>query len=188
MSASLELFATCPLDLEGLLADELAELGAAEVRTTRAGVSFTGDLELAYRVCMWSRLASRILLLIGEIPARSPDELYRGVVAIDWTAQLAISATFVVDVAMTKSHEVAADLQNAQFAALRVKDGIVDQMREHWGTRPSVDRDRPDVRVHLHLRGSVGRVCIDLSGNSLHRRGYRLPGVQAAAPLKENLA
>lgn len=183
-----KLFATCPRDLEGLLRDELVHLGASDVRATRAGVLFFGDLELAYRVCLWSRVASRVLLGIAEVGATGPDALYQGVRTIDWTAHLGIDRTFAVDVATTHKRDVPEKLRNPQFVALRVKDAIVDSMREHWGQRPSVDRSAPDVRVYVHLHGRNAEISIDLSGQSLHRRGYREAGVQAVAPVKETLA
>lgn len=177
----LRFFATAPKGLEDLLAEELRELGAADVEVVRAGVGFAGALEVGYRACLWSRLASRVLLPIAEVPASSPEALYEAARGLDWGAHLGASGTLAVDFSATRS-----SITHTQYGALKVKDAIVDVLRERHGERPSVDTQRPDVRVNVHAAGEVAIVSIDLSGESLHRRGYREQGV--AAPLKENLA
>lgn len=167
--------------MESLLADELRSLGAAAVRETRAGVSFEGDLALGYRACLWSRLASRVLLPLARFAAPSADALYAGVQSIAWRDHLATEGTLAVDASTTQSA-----ITHSHFAALKIKDAIVDQLRTAAGTRPSVDTERPDVRVNLYLQRDEATLSLDLSGDSLHRRGYRAHGVEA--PLKENLA
>ena len=174
-------FATCPKGMEYLLRDELIALGADDVRETLAGVHFSGTLENAYRACLWSRLASRILLPLSEFAAADDDELYAGVQAIDWSAHLAVHATLAVDAGTALSK-----LTHSQFIAQRVKDAIVDQFRQRDGERPNVDTDEPDVRINLRLRRDRATVSLDLAGSPLHRRGWR--EVQGEAPLKENLA
>ena len=183
VTADLPFFATSPKGIEPLLADELRALGAADVQQSRAGVGFRGSLELAYRVCLWSRLAVRVLLPLASFPAATPDELYAGVRSIDWSAHLDIDDTLAVDFAATHSA-----VSHTHYGALKVKDAIVDQFRERSGLRPSVAVRRPSVRVNVHVAGDEATVSIDLSGESLHRRGYREEGVQVEAPLKENLA
>ena len=167
--------------MEPLLADELCALGADSVRATRAGVSFEGPLEIGYRACLWSRVASRILLMLTQFPASSPEELYAGVRAIRWDKHLAPDGTLAVDFTTVQSK-----ITHSHFGALKVKDAIVDQFRETCGVRPSVALERPDVRVNVYLHKNQARLSLDLSGESLHRRGYREEGV--SAPLKENLA
>jgi 23S rRNA (guanine2445-N2)-methyltransferase / 23S rRNA (guanine2069-N7)-methyltransferase len=174
-------FATAPLGLEPLLATELIELGAAEVREERAGVSFAGDLRLALKVCLWSRLASRVLLPLAEFPALDSDQLYAAAQQIDWAAHLDLERSFAVDCSTARSA-----INHSQYAALKVKDAIVDQFRGRTGQRPSVAVERPDLRINLHLLKDQATLSIDLSGESLHRRGYRTDGLHA--PLKENLA
>lgn len=181
MTEPLRFFAPCAKGLEGLLADELRALGAAEVRETRAGAAFAGALAVAYRACLWSRLASRILLPLAEFQAPSPEALYAGVQAIDWSAHLSADGTLAVDLAASDSA-----ITHSHYGALKVKDAIVDQFRADLGRRPSVDTARPDVRVNVYLHRDVATVSVDLAGEALHRRGYRAEGV--AAPLKENLA
>jgi 23S rRNA (guanine2445-N2)-methyltransferase / 23S rRNA (guanine2069-N7)-methyltransferase len=177
----LPLFATCPKGLELLLADELRALGAAQVREKRAGVEFAGTLETAYTACLWSRLASRVLLPLKEFPARTPEELYAAVQTIKWDEHLAPDGTLAVDFTTAASA-----ITHSHYAALKVKDAIVDQLRDQHGVRPSVDTARPDVRVNVYLHRDEAVLSLDLSGESLHRRGYRAEALEA--PLKENLA
>ncbi|WP_233843239.1 bifunctional 23S rRNA (guanine(2069)-N(7))-methyltransferase RlmK/23S rRNA (guanine(2445)-N(2))-methyltransferase RlmL [Dyella sp. 2HG41-7] len=174
-------FATCPKGLEYLLRDELIALGAEDVHETLAGVRFSGTLETAYRACLWSRLASRILLPIAEFDAATDDALYAGVQSIDWTEHLAQNATMAVDANTAQSK-----LTHSQFLAQRVKDAVVDQFREKGLARPDVDTEEPDVRINVRLRRDRATVSIDLAGAPLHRRGWR--EMQGEAPLKENLA
>ncbi len=174
-------FATCARGLEALTASELAEFGATAIAPTRAGVAFEGSLEVGYRACLWSRVASRILLGLGDFPAPDQDALYAGIHAIDWREHLRADSTLAVSFT-----EIESCITNTHFGALKTKDAIVDRMREETGERPSVDLEDPSLRVHVHLDNQTAKVSIDLSGGSLHLRGYRRPG--APAPLKENLA
>ena len=176
-----KLFATCPKGLEYLLRDELRALGAEDAREALAGVHFTGSLELACRACLWSRLASRVLLLLDEFDAPDADALYAGMRRIDWAAHLAPEGSFVVDAVGTTPA-----LRNTQFTAMRCKDAIVDQFRERDGTRPAVDAEAPSIRLNVRLHRDRATVSLDLSGAPLHRRGWRQG--QGEAPLKENLA
>jgi 23S rRNA (guanine2445-N2)-methyltransferase / 23S rRNA (guanine2069-N7)-methyltransferase len=181
MSSLLSFFATCPLGLEPLLAEELRGLDAAEVKETRAGVAFAGELALGYRACLWSRLASRVLLPLASFEAASPEALYDGVHKINWARHLGADGTLAVDANVWDSA-----ITHSRYAALKIKDAIVDQFRESTGQRPSVDTARPDVRVNLHLDRNVATLSLDLAGESLHRRGYRTEAGEA--PIKENLA
>jgi 23S rRNA (guanine2445-N2)-methyltransferase / 23S rRNA (guanine2069-N7)-methyltransferase len=176
-----EFFATCPKGLEYLLVEELRGLGAADVHEALAGVHFRGPLETAYRACLWSRLASRILMPIAQFPAVDGDALYQGAHAVDWSAHLDVDASFAVDAVGGT-----AGISHSQYAALRVKDAIVDRFRAHTGKRPDVDTQRPALRVNLVLRRDRAILGIDLSGAPLHQRGYRQG--TGPAPLKENLA
>ncbi len=182
---ALSFFATCPKATEELVEAELLALGAGAARAQRAGVSFHGPLALAYRACLWSRLASRILLPLASFAAADEQQLYDAVRGIDWTAHLEPAGTLAVDVAAARPPK---ELAHSHFVAQRVKDAVVDQFRERFGQRPSVDVRRPDVRLNLYQRGAAATLSLDLSGESLHRRGYREEGEQIAAPLKENLA
>ncbi len=181
MNTHLQLFATVPKGLEQLLAEELRRLGAAQAAETVAGVRFEGSLELAYRACLWSRLASRILLPLTSFAAATPEELYAGVQSVVWREHLEPSGTLAVDCNLSRSQ-----ITHSHFAALKVKDAVVDQFRSSGGVRPSVEVTAPDVRVNLYVHRDQATLSLDLSGQSLHRRGYREEG--ALAPLKENLA
>ena len=174
-------FATAPLGLELLLADELHGLGAEDVKDARAGVYFSADIATAYRVCLWSRLANRVLLKLASFPAATPEELYGEASEIDWAVLMRPDSTLAVDFASSRSR-----ITHTQYGAQKVKDAIVDQFRDLCGIRPSVRLDRPDIRVNVYLDKDVASVALDISGESLHKRGYRLEG--GIAPLKENLA
>jgi 23S rRNA (guanine2445-N2)-methyltransferase / 23S rRNA (guanine2069-N7)-methyltransferase len=126
-------------------------------------------------------VANRVLLPIAEFPAPTPEALYEGAHAVAWHEHLATDGTLAVDCTSSRSA-----ITHTQYAALKVKDAVVDQFRERTGARPSVDVATPDLRINLHLDRNVATLSVDLSGDSLHRRGYR--GPQGAAPLKENLA
>jgi 23S rRNA (guanine2445-N2)-methyltransferase / 23S rRNA (guanine2069-N7)-methyltransferase len=177
----MKFFVTCPKGLEQLLAQELVELGAQAPAQTVAGVQAEGELELAYRICLWSRLANRVLLPLVEGDVPDADALYRLVQQVEWLDHLRPSGTLTVD--FNGRSEA---INNTHFGALKVKDAIVDQIRAATGKRPSVERVQPDLRINVHLARGRATVSIDLSGDSLHRRGYRREA--GAAPLKENLA
>jgi 23S rRNA (guanine2445-N2)-methyltransferase / 23S rRNA (guanine2069-N7)-methyltransferase len=174
-------FATVAKGLETLAADELRELGARDIRPKRAGVLFSATLPIAYRACLWSRTASRVLLILHRFSAMDAQALYEGVRSLDWYEHLALDGTLAVDFSAARS-----TITHAHFGAQRVKDAIVDQFRERFGSRPSVDLARPDVRINVYVYRDEATVAIDLAGASLHRRGYRAE--QTSAPLKENLA
>ncbi|MDD2814161.1 MAG: bifunctional 23S rRNA (guanine(2069)-N(7))-methyltransferase RlmK/23S rRNA (guanine(2445)-N(2))-methyltransferase RlmL [Thiotrichaceae bacterium] len=181
MSATFKLFITAPKGLEPLLADELIELGLNEVRPTRAGVSCQGTLAQAYRICLWSRIANRVLLPLTSFPAPTDRDLYAGIAKIEWEEHLSKQGCFAVE--FTSLHSA---MKHTHYGALKVKDAIVDQFRERYQIRPDVVLEQPDIRINVHLREDVASVSLDLSGESLHKRGYRTEGV--LAPLKENLA
>jgi 23S rRNA (guanine2445-N2)-methyltransferase / 23S rRNA (guanine2069-N7)-methyltransferase len=177
----MDFFATTAKGMESLLAGELRALGAEAVEETRAGARFRGDLSTAYRACLESRVANRILLPLRTFPAPTPEKLYGGVKSIRWSDHLSAANTLAVDFSSSRSA-----ITHTHFGALKVKDAIVDQLRSVQGARPSVDVRQPDVRVNVYVHEDEATVSVDLSGDSLHRRGYREEG--APAPLKENLA
>ncbi len=181
MPTALDLIATCARGTQAVLAEELSALGATDVEPRPGAVAFRGPLELAYRACLWSRVASRILLPIARFPAPDQEALYEGVRALPWLEHLDPDRTFAVTCVASRGREA-----NLRFLVLRTKDAVVDAMRDACARRPDVDRHAPDVRIHVHLDASEATVSIDLSGDALHRRGYRSRG--APAPLKETLA
>ncbi len=176
-----ELILTCPKGLEGLLLEEATALGLEEGREQTSAVRGYGALEVGYRLCLWSRLANRVLLVISRFPTVDAETLYQGVHAVDWAEHLLPSGSLAVEFSGRGS-----GIDNTHFGALKVKDAIVDRLRSASGERPSIDKLDPDLRVHLRLDKGQAVLSLDLSGHSLHQRGYRLQ--QGAAPLKENLA
>jgi 23S rRNA (guanine2445-N2)-methyltransferase / 23S rRNA (guanine2069-N7)-methyltransferase len=176
-----QFIATAPKHMERLLAEELQGLKAEEVAETRAGAAFKGTLETAYRACLWSRVANRVLLPLASFAAASPEELYRGVQGISWRDHFEVTDSFAVEFNSSRSA-----ISHSHFGALKVKDAVVDQFREQLGERPSVSTEQPDIRINLYLFQDQATLSLDLAGESLHRRGYRQQGM--GAPLKENLA
>ena len=165
-----------------LLANELAEMGIKDTKQEQGNIRFIGNLEDAYRVCLWSRVAIRVLMPIAHFSAKTTDELYQGIHDLPWEDHLdAEGTTIAVDFNSFRSK-----IHHTQYGAQRVKDGIVDRFREQTGQRPSVDLFQPDLRVNVYLKNNQAIVSIDLSGESLHKRGYRI--ANTAAPLKEHLA
>src|SRR5690606_23597976 len=174
-------FASCPPGVADLTAAELRDCGATSTREFRLGVQFEGSLETAYRACLWSRTASRVLMPLAAFPAATPEELYAGVSAIDWREHIEPRRTIAIECGGSSR-----GLTHTHFGALKTKDAIVDQLRERTGERPSVRVDQPDVRIDVRLDRERATLSLDLSGDSLHRRAYRGRGV--AAPRNENLA
>ena len=177
----LNYFATCAKGLEPLLFDELQALGASDVKQTVAGCHFNGDQETGYRVCLWSRLASRVLMQLDRQPVNNREELLQASTDIDWPSLFSDRATFAVDFRGTNSA-----LNHTQFSARVVKDGVVDRFREDQHSRPNVDPELPDIRINVRLSREMATFYLDISGESLHKRGYRLQ--KGAAPLRETLA
>jgi putative N6-adenine-specific DNA methylase len=176
-----DLFATAAPGTEGALRDELRELRFRGVRADRGGVHFHGALAESGRACLESRIAIRVLVEIADLDAPDERALYDGVRSVDWTRWLSPRHTMAVSSVARASH-----LFHTKFLAQKTKDAIVDQLRDKFGERPSVDLKDADVRVFLHLVKDRGSLFLDASGGSLHRRGYRAR--IGEAPLKETLA
>lgn len=175
------LFASTARGLEELLKTELESLGAVECQVVQGGVHFLGDTRLVYQSLMWSRLASRIILPLGECKVYSDLDLYLGVQAIDWTAMFNPGATFAVHFSGLND-----TIRNSQYGAMKVKDAIVDAFTRKNLPRPNVDRESPDIRVNVWLNKDTASIALDLSGDGLHLRGYR--DRTGLAPIKETLA
>lgn len=174
--------ATAARGMLPLLARELKQMGITHTKAEAGSIRFTGSLSDAYRVCLWSRVAVRVLMPIAHFAAETPEQLYDGVRKIVWEDHIAAEeATLAVDFNSFRSK-----IHHTQYGAQKVKDAIVDRLRDLFGVRPSVELLQPDVRINVYLKHNQAQVSIDLSGESLHKRGYRLE--QTSAPLKENLA
>ena len=176
-----DFFAVCPRGLHEPLARELQACGGRSVRPASGGAGFDGTLATAYAVNLHSRLASRVLWRLTGGPYRNESDLYEMTRAVAWETCFRTSQTLRVDVTATRS-----PLRSLQFATLRIKDAVADRMRERCGDRPSVDRAAPDVQVVAHLSQHRVDLYLDLSGEPLFKRGWRLE--KGEAPLKENLA
>ncbi|CAG35468.1 bifunctional 23S rRNA (guanine(2069)-N(7))-methyltransferase RlmK/23S rRNA (guanine(2445)-N(2))-methyltransferase RlmL [Desulfotalea psychrophila] len=174
--------ANCALGLEELIEAEIKGFSGVEVELGKGTVQWQGSLETGYRACLWSRFSSRILLKLSQFEVNSEDDLYQNSFTYDWHQHMSWKTTFAIDCTLSAD----ATVGHSQFAALRIKDGIVDRFKEDGDERPSVKTTQPDVRFHIHVSGNEGTLYLDLSGESLHKRGYRVAG--GMAPLKENLA
>ena len=167
--------------LEQVLAKELIELGANNVQIERRAVSFTGDLRMLYTANFCLRTASRVLVPIATFKAKKTDDIYEQVKALNWTEYMTPKTTFQIDAT------VYSDLfRHSQFITYRVKDAIVDYWMEHGGVRPSVQLTNPDIYLNIHIAGDNVTLSLDSSGESLHKRGYRVANTQA--PINEALA
>ena len=174
-------FATCARGIEPQLAKELAALGNFAVKETGGGVSFEAQMADAYKVCLWTRLANRVLLLCDSGPVGSTEDIYSRVYRIPWEEYFDVDLSIFIDFLGTNSV-----VKNTMFGAQLVKDAVVDRFNQTLGRRPSVDKNDPSIRIYVHLKKDKATISIDISGESLHKRGYRV--AQGEAPLKENLA
>ena len=181
MNNSNHFFATCSKGVEDLVQKELEQLEVFDTKIHTGGVAFSGDIENAYKACLWSRVASRILLQLKEFSISSDDELYSEIISIDWSAHFSEENTLAID--CFSSHSI---VNNSHFATLRIKDAIVDQFMQNTEQRPSIDRDNPDIRINVYLSDKQCLLYLDLSGEALHKRGYRQSS--GSAPLRETLA
>jgi 23S rRNA (guanine2445-N2)-methyltransferase / 23S rRNA (guanine2069-N7)-methyltransferase len=173
--------ATAPVGAASVLAEELAQFGAEDIRERSHDVKFQGTLEVGYRACLWSRTATRVYLSLGSIDATSSKSVYEAVKRIDWREHLAPGATLACD--CSGGNE---SIRHTIYGSQLLKDAVCDNLRESTGERPNIQPERPDVLLHLHVEGPTALVSLDFSGESLHRRGYR--GEGGRAPLKENVA
>lgn len=174
-------FAAAPKGFEYSLASELKEFGATDVKESVAGVYFTAPLELAYRITLWTRLASRLVLVIYKGACDSAEQLYNAAYCIDWPSHFSHKKTFSIDF-----HGTGGFINNTQFGALKIKDAVVDRFRDDGTPRPDVERVNPDFKIDAHYRNGQLTISMNFSGASLHQRGYR--STTGEAPLKENLA
>lgn len=174
-------FATVAKGLEEVLADELRALGVSGIMTSSGGVHFRGSRADGYRACLWLRTANRVLQPVGAFPCHSAEQLYEGVRSCPWEELITPEMTLALDASVRDSA-----LTHSRYVALKGKDAIVDRVRDHCGQRPDVSTIAPDLPVNLHLAGNQCTVSLDLAGEGLHRRGYRLE--RTVAPLRETLA
>ena len=181
MTTIYTLFATCPRGLEQILATELQQQGCTDIVPTDGGVSCKGTLAHVYRINLHSRTASRVLLQLTRTAYRREEDIYRAAKNIKWQDWFSVSQTFKVKVEGKR-----ANVKSLDFIALKIKDGVCDHFRQQFDERPSIDKARPDVRIHAFLDDRNVIIFIDTSGEALFKRGYRQD--IGEAPLRENLA
>jgi putative N6-adenine-specific DNA methylase len=174
-------FAQTPGGIEGLAARELSELGAANIHPLFRGIRFQARKEVLYRINYQARLLTRVLAPLITFHCHNTAYLYRHVKSLDWAALLSPENTFAIF--STVSHST---IKHSGYAALCLKDGIVDYFRDRFGARPGVSREDPDLWINLHIENNLATISLDTSGGSLHKRGYRKESV--AAPMQEVLA
>lgn len=175
------LFISCPKGLEYLLEDEVRSLGLTVSRVSPQGVYGEAPLAIVYRLCLWSRLANRVQLILFHGPAPHQQALYQLCHDYPWETVFLSDKSLAIDF-----HGTSPEIRNTMFGAQVIKDAIVDYCREKHGERPNIVRDRPDIRLHAYLKNDEITLSLDLCGYSLHQRGYRLD--TGMAPLKENVA
>lgn len=181
LSEQYPIFVTCPKGLQYILENELKALGVQRCKASPSGVSAEVDKLTMYRILLWSRLANRVILELGSKKIDQADDVYDLGMSINWSEHFSQESTFAVEFLGTNKI-----INHTSFGALRVKDAIVDQFRNLSGIRPSVNKDQPNIRISAHLYRDKLTLGLDLSGESMHRRGYRQQ--TGLAPLKENLA
>lgn len=181
MAVRLPLFATATRGTEPFLAKELEALGCKRIRQDRGGVRFMAALDEILRVCLHSRVAMRVLYPLGEFEAHGAEGLYEAAKSVAWEDWLSPKTTFAVEATLKNTEHT-----HTGFVALKLKDAIVDRLRQKYGARPDVDSHDPTVRVVAHLAGTQLSLSLDLCGEPLFKRGYRIK--TTIAPVKETLA
>jgi len=182
MNKSYQFYASCPKAIEDLVEYELQSFGASQIKLSVSGVFFSGSLETGYRACLWSRIANRIFITLKIFRIQTKDDIYKEVSSFDWNNHFSVNNTFAVTCSIT-SRKI---ITNNNYGSLLVKDAIVDYFRKENNKRPDIDKDQPDIRFHLHIGKDQVSLSLNLSGESLHKRGYRV--AQGPATLKENVA
>jgi len=166
---------------ESLVAKELDALGIGRYTIGKGNVTFSGTQTDGLRVCLWSRVASKVLLKLFDFDIQQEKDIYKNARKYDWPSLFDINRTFAVDTVLASG-----SFKNGAYLSLVLKDAIADSFREKCGGRPDIDTDQPDIRINLYIERNHASVSLDMAGNSLHRRGYRIAHVEA--PLKENAA
>ena len=166
---------------ESLVAKELEALGIAKYSMGKGNVTFSGTQAEGLKVCLWSRVASKVLLRLFDFDIKEEKDIYRNARRYDWASLFDVRRTFAVDTVLSTG-----SFKNASYLSLVLKDAIVDTFREKTGSRPDIETSQPDIRINLYIERNHATVSLDMAGDSLHRRGYRIAHVEA--PLKENAA
>lgn len=186
-----EYFASCPTGLEDLLCQEILELGAKEAKAVRGGVQFEAFHEIALKTILYTRLASRVYKYLYNFEVNNEKDYYLEATDVKWKSLMEVNQTFRLTTVFGDLPGEREDFRNSQFANLKLKDAIVDYFRHYEGERPSIDKEFPDVSFLARIERGVEKpyqvtLMLDLCGEPLHQRGYRI--AKTEAPLKENVA
>lgn len=160
---------------------EIETLGGEDCKISPSGVSFTGSLVEIYKICLCSRVAGKLYLELLEFDLNDQNDIYKAAKSIEWDLHFNLTDTFSTSADVVKSK-----VKNSKYASLLVKDAIADYFTDKYGSRPNVNVDKPSVKINLYLSKNKGSISLDLSGESLHKRGYRKGNAKAA--IKENVA
>jgi 23S rRNA (guanine2445-N2)-methyltransferase / 23S rRNA (guanine2069-N7)-methyltransferase len=181
--STLNLFVTGYKGFETLLFHEIRDILADQPVTIKkqyGGISVIGEIEQVYRICLYSRLANRLFCELKQFQVTSEQELYQTIYDYDWSEHITSRSSFAVSATLSRSK-----LDHSHYVELKTKDAIVDQFRDKTQSRPTIDKQQPDIRIHINIHKNQASLSLDLSGESLHRRGYRIE--HSGAPLKEHL-
>jgi|SRR5690554_706844 len=181
MGKNYRMLAKTLFGMEDLLASELRSLGAGNVETGVRNVTFEGDKGFMYKANLCCRTAIRILKPIKSFNVFNEEDLYKQVYDFPWEEYMDVNQTLAVDSTVFSDY-----FTNSMFISLKTKDAIVDRFRDREGTRPSVDLDFPDLRINVHIDRNIVTISLDSSGESLHKRSYKVENVEA--PINEVLA
>ena len=174
-------FLTCPGGFENLLLKELESLGIFTASESRGGVYFDASFEEGMNTCLWTRLGGRLLLQMKSFEAETEKDIYNAAASAEWDKWFTPDKSIFID-----ATAVGTNFKNTSYLSLLVKDGIADYFRKKTNLRPSVSKESPDIRINLFVDKGKAVLSLDMSGNSLHQRGYRIE--QTEAPIKENVA
>jgi 23S rRNA (guanine2445-N2)-methyltransferase / 23S rRNA (guanine2069-N7)-methyltransferase len=175
------LFISCPKGLEYLLEDEVRSIGLHVTKVSPQGIYGEADLAIIYKICLWSRIANRVQVILFSGEVLTSEMLYKLCYNYDWQSQFQVDNTLAIEF-----HGTSQEIRNSMFGAQVVKDAIADNFRELTNERPTIDKENPEVRIHAHLKKDILTVSLDMTGYSLHQRGYR--NTKGKAPIKENIA
>ena len=176
-----KIFATCPVYLEDLLEEEILQAGGSILKRSPGGHLAECSLEELYSLLLWSRTASRVLLHLQDFECRNQEDVYHASRSCGWDKVMLCSNTIACSCTVSGKATIP-----PKSASLKSKDGLVDYWRDKTGARPNVQREKPDIAVHVHIHNEEGTLYLDLAGDGLHKRGYRLDAAKAA--LRENTA
>lgn len=181
-----EFFASCAVGMENILLKELKSIGVVHVETQRGGVDFKGDDLDAIKAILHSRVASRVYKRLWDFDANSEQDIYKKALDLDWKSVMDLKQTFKIRTIFEHGAQTIGKFKNSMYASQILKDAMVDNFRNNFGSRPNVEKDNPDIDLILRLWSNKASILLNLCGDPLNQRGYRTETTEA--PIKENLA